>query len=116
MRQLTLATNNEAHPEYSDNQIAQALGLLPLWVAEHVGNDDDTDIVQFMTDRYGCGRLYKFEGTVNEKGDYVSSYEEDPDLPYMGRMITKDGYAYFYEHAIVALTQPDGTHFITRMD
>ena len=38
MRQLTLATNKEAHPNYSDNQIAQALGLLPLWVAEHVGN------------------------------------------------------------------------------
>ena len=116
MRQLTLATNKEAHPNYSDNQIAQILGLLPLWVAEHVGNDDDMDLVQFMEDRYGFGKLYKFEGTVNEKGDYVSSYEEDPDLPYMGRMITKDGYAYFYDHAIVALPQPDGKYFITRMD
>ena len=116
MMQLTLTINTNAYPEYDKRQLNEMLGLLPLWVAEHVGNDDNTDIVQFMTDRYGCGRLYKFEGTVNDKGDYVSSYEEDPDLPYMGRMITKDGYAYFYDHAIVALPQPDGTHFITRMD
>jgi len=31
-------------------------------------------------------------------------------------MITKHGYAYFYEYAIIALPQPDGKHFITRMD
>ena len=36
--------------------------------------------------------------------------------PLAVKMITKDGYAYFYDHAIVALPQPDGTHFITRMD
>jgi len=116
MIQLTLATNNEAHPDYNSNEIAQILGLLPLWVAEHIGNDDGTDLVQFMEDRYGFGKLYKFEGTVNEDGDYVSSYEDDADLPYMGRMITKNGYAYFYEHAIVALPLPNGKHFITRMD
>lgn len=114
MIQLTLATNSEAHPEYNSNEIAQILGLLPLWVAEHIGNDDGTDLVQFMEDRYGFGKLYKFEGEVNEDGDYVS--KDDANLPYMGRMITKDGYAYFYEYAIVALPQPDGKHFITRMD
>jgi hypothetical protein len=116
MIQLTLATNNEAHPEYSDNQIAQALGLLPLWVAEHVGNDDDTDIVQFMTDRYGCGRLYDMGGSLMYDGTYASQYPDDEDLPYMGRMITKHGYAYFYEYGIVALPLPNGKHFITRMD
>ena len=114
MIQLTLATNNEAHPEYNSNEIAQILGLLPLWVAEHIGNDDGTDLVQFMENRYGFGKLYKFEGEVNEDGDYVS--KDDTNLPYMGRMITKDGYAYFYEYGIVALPQPDGKHFITRMD
>ena len=116
MIQLTLTTNKKAHAEYSDIEISQILGLLPLWVAEYVGNDDDTDIVQFMTDKYGFGKLYKFDGKVNSGGDYVSSYEEDSDLPYVGKMITKNGYAYFYEHAIVALPQPDNTHFITRMD
>jgi len=116
MMQLTLTINTNAFPEYSKSQLNEMLGLLPLWVAEHVGNDDGTDIVQFMTDRYGFGKLYKFEGKINENGDYVSDYDDDADLPYMGKMITKHGYAYFYEYAIIALPQPDGKHFITRMD
>ena len=48
--------------------------------------------------------------------DYVSDYEDDADLPYMGKMLTKHGYAYFYEYAIIALPQADGKYFITRMD
>ena len=114
--QLTLTINTNAYPEYSKSQLHSMLGLLPLWVAEHVGNDDDTDIVQFMTDRYGFGKLYEFEGKINEDGDYISKYDDDADMPYMGKMITKDGYAYFYDYAIIALPQPDGKHFITRMD
>ena len=116
MMQLTLTINTNAFPEYSKSQLHSMLGLLPLWVAEHVGNDDDTDIVQFMTDRYGFGKLYEFEGKINEDGDYISKYDDDADMPYMGKMITKDGYAYFYDYAIIALPQPDGKHFITRMD
>jgi hypothetical protein len=116
MMQLTLTINTNAFPEYSKSQLHSMLGLLPLWVAEHVGNDDDTDLVQFMTDRYGFGKLYEFEGKINEDGDYISKYDDDADMPYMGKMITKDGYAYFYDYAIIALPQPDGKHFITRMD
>ena len=116
MMQLTLTINTNAFPEYDKHQINEMLGLLPLWVAEHVGNDDSTDIVQFMTDRYGFGKLYKFDGKINKKGDYVSNYDDDADMPYIGKMITKDGYAYFYDCAIVALPQPDGKYFITRMD
>ena len=116
MMQLTLTINTNAFPEYSKSQLHAMLGLLPLWVAEHVGNDDGTDIVQFMTDRYGCGKLYKFDGGIDKEGYYISSHEDDADLPYIGKMITKHGYAYFYEYAIIALPQPDGTHFITRMD
>ena len=116
MMQLTLTINTNAFPEYSKSQLHSMLGLLPLWVAEHVGNDDSTDIVQFMTDRYGFGKLYEFEGNINKDGDYISKYDDDADIPYIGKMITKDGYAYFYTHAIIALPQPNGKHFITRMD
>jgi hypothetical protein len=116
MMQLTLTINTNAYPEYDKHQLNEMLGLLPLWVAEHVGNDDSTDIVQFMTDRYGFGKLYEFEGKINEDGDYISKYDDDADIPYIGKMITKDGYAYFYTHAIIALPQPNGKHFITRMD
>ena len=114
---LTLTINTNAYPEYDKHELNQMLGLPPLWVAEHVGRDDGTDLVQFMEERYGFGSLYELvEGNINKDGDYVSNYDDDADLPYMGKMITKHGYAYFYEYAIVALPQPDGTHFITRMD
>ena len=56
--QLTLTINTNAYPEYDKHQLNEMLGLLPLWVAEHVGNDDGTDLVQFMEERYGFGRLY----------------------------------------------------------
>ena len=114
--QLTLTINTNAFPEYSKSQLHSMLGLLPLWVADHVGNDDSTDIVQFMTDRYGFGRLYDMGGTLMHDGTYASQYPDDADLPYMGKMINKHGYAYFYEYAIVALPQPNGEYFITRMD
>ena len=116
MMQLTLTINTNAFPEYDKHQLNEMLGLLPLWVAEHVCNDDNTDIVQFMTDRYGFGKLYKFDGGVDQGGRYITRKEDDADLPYMGKMITKHGYAYFYEYAIVALPQPNGEYFITRMD
>ena len=116
MMQLTLTINTNAFPSCNKHQLNEMLGLLPLWVAEHVGNDDGTDIVQFMTDRYGFGKLYKFEGKINQDGDYISSHEDDADLPYIGKMITKHGYAYFYQYAIIALPQADGKYFITRMD
>ena len=67
MMQLTLTINTNAFPEYDKHQLNEMLGLLPLWVAEHVGNDDSTDIVQFMTDRYGFGKLYKFEGGIDKE-------------------------------------------------
>ena len=81
MMQLTLTINTNAYPEYDKHELNQMLGLLPLWVAEHVGNDDGTDLVQLMEERYGFGRLYEFGGKINENGDYISDYDDDADLP-----------------------------------
>jgi hypothetical protein len=94
--------------------LAESLGLLPIWVQEYniLGKDD---IVAYMTERYGFGRLYKFEGEVLEDGSYHTFFEEDEDLPWVGKMKTKQGTAYFYPYGILALPVDDG-HFITRMD
>ena len=94
--------------------LAESLGLLPMWVQEYniLG---ESDLVQYMTERYGFGRLYKFEGEVAEGGAYRSPDEEDEDLPWVGKMKTKQGTVYFYPYAITALPVDDG-HFITRMD
>lgn len=113
---LTLTVNTIAHPEYNMHQLKEMIGLLPYWVAEHVDSDDGSDLVEFMEERYGFGPLYKFGGEVDKNGSYVSGHEDDDPMPYIGKMITKSGYAYFYSHAIVALPQPNDKHFITRMD
>lgn len=101
--------------------LAEALGLLPIWVREYnvlcvyePNVAPVQDLVQYMTERYGFG-LYKFEGEVLEDGSYRSFFEEDEDLQWVGKMKTKHGTAYFYQYAITALPTDDG-YFITRMD
>ena len=108
---LQLNTNEFDAPK---EHLADALGLLPIWVHEYniLGEDD---LVQYMTERYGFGSLYKFEGEVVEGGVYRSPHEEDEDLQWVGKMKTKHGTAYFYQYAITALPTDDG-YFITRMD
>ena len=93
--------------------LAEALGLLPMWVHEYniLG---ENSIVEYMRERYGFG-LYKFEGEVLEDGSYRSFFEEDEDLQWVGKMKTKHGTAYFYQYAITALPTDDG-YFVTRMD
>jgi len=98
----------------SQQELAESLGLIPMWIAEYniLG---ETDLVKWMTERYGFGDLYEFKGTVNEDGSYSSAYEDDEDLPYVGQMKTKDGVVYMYPYAITAIPTKDG-YFITRMD
>ena len=96
-------------------QVVEALGLLPYWIGEHNLLGNTNNLVQFMTEKYGFGELFEFKGgEILEDGTY--RYPKDPDLPWVGRMNTKFGYVYFYEYAMIALPQGDGTYFITRMD
>jgi hypothetical protein len=105
--------HNEIHIPLGQEFVEQ-LGLLTYWVAQYniLGGKD---LVQYMTERYGFGELYKFGGTVTEDGLYQSPHEEDEDLEYVGKMQTKDGTVYFYPYAIIALPTDDG-YFVTRMD
>ncbi len=109
-----MLTLNTTHYDAPKEHLVESLGLLPHWVVEYnlLG---ESDIVQYMTNRYGFGRLYKFEGEVLEDGSYHSFFEEDEDLPWVGKMKTKQGTVYFYPYAITALPTKDG-YFITRMD
>jgi hypothetical protein len=109
-----LQINEDQFKDIEAGLIIESLGLLPRWVVEYnlLGYDN---LVQHMQDSYGFGELYKFNGEVLENGSYHSGYEDDEDLPYVGKMKTKDGMVYFYEYAIIALPTKDG-YFITRMD
>jgi len=100
------------------DHIVEALGLIPHWVKEYnlsLASRAFDDLVEWMTARYGFGELYKFNGEVLEDGSYRSPHEDDEDLPWVGKMKTRDGDVYFYEYAITALPTPNG-YFITRMD
>jgi len=110
-----LQLNNKEYADIPDKHMIEALGILPIWVREWV-IFGDKDIVNHMTEAYGFGELYKFKGEVLDDGSYRSWFDEDPDMPWVGKMDTPNGTAYFYESAILALPTPDGKHYITRMD
>ena len=109
-----MLTLNTTHYDAPKEHLVESLGLLPHWVVEYnlLG---ESDIVQYMTNRYGFGDLYRFDGEIADDGVYKSSHEDDEDLEYVGKMDTKDGTVYFYPYAITALPTKDG-YFITRMD
>jgi len=112
---MKLTINKKVFPDVNPGLLEDMLGILPYWVAEYILYGwKKMDIVDFMTDRYGFGKLYKFKGEVLPNGTYKS--EDDPDLPCVARMNTPSGNVYFYEYAMLALPLPDGEYFVTRMD
>ena len=110
-----LQLNNKEYADIPDRHMIEALGILPIWVKEWVIFGKGMDIIKYMTDAYGFGDLFEFKGgEILEDGNY--RYPEDPDMPYVGKMDTPNGTAYYYESAMLALPMPDGKHYITRMD
>ena len=109
-----MLTLNTTHYDAPKEHLIESLGVLPHWVVEY-NMLGESDIVQYMTKRYGFGDLYRFRGEIVDDGVYKSNHEEDEDLEYVGKMDTKDGTVYFYPYAITALPTKDG-YFITRMD
>ena len=110
----TMLTLNTTHYDAPKEHLVESLGLLPHWVVEY-NMLGESDLVQYMTERYGFGELYRFGGDVQEDGSYKSNYDEDEDLQYVGKMDTKDGTVHFYPYAITSLPTDEG-YFITRMD
>ena len=113
---LELNEKSEVPKEYR----REALGILPNWVMEYnvfyVAGIETAGLKDYMQDVYPGGSLYQFEGEVLEDGTYRSIHKEDEDMPYIGKMKTPHGVAYFYDCGIVALPQKNNTHYITRMD
>jgi len=111
---MKLTINTKAFPDVNPGLLEDMLGVLPYWVGEYILLGTDMDIVGFMTERYGFGKLYQFKGKVLPNGTY--RHKGDPDMPYVARMNTPSGNVYFYECAILALPLPNGEYFVTRMD
>ena len=111
---MHLTINTKAFPDVNPGLLEDMLGVLPYWVGEYILLGTDMDIIGFMTERYGYGKLYQFKGEVLKDGTY--RHKGDPDMPYVARMNTPNGNVYFYECAMLALPLPNGEYFVTRMD
>jgi len=112
---MKLTINKKVFPDVDPGLLEDMLGVLPYWVGEYILYGwKKMDILEFMTDRYGFGKLYQFKGKVLEDGTY--RHKGDPDMPYVARMNTPNGNVYFYECAMLALPLPNGEYFVTRMD
>ena len=112
---MKLTINTKAFPDVPKEHLQEMLGILPYWVREYNFLGEGMDIVNFMTERYGFGELFEFTGyELLDDGTY--RYQDDPDLPYIGKMNTPNGNVYFYQYAMIALPLPNGEHFVTRMD
>ena len=103
------------------HKAVQALGFLPYWVRDfclHYYDEEgkNCNLVEYMTEQYGFGKLYKFGSKLVGK-KLVSEYEEDEDMDYLAAYDTPVGTVYFFQYAIVALPVPEeNDYFITRMD
>jgi len=102
------------------DRIVEALGFLPYWVRDFCAQADDEhkqcDLVEYMAEQYGFGKLYKFGSKLVGK-KLISEYEEDEDMDYLAAYDTPVGTVYFFQYAIVALPVPEeNDYFITRMD
>ena len=114
---LPIEINTGAFPNVPVEQLTEMLGILPYWVGDYDMHGLETETLKdFMEKMYDFGGLYKFDGEVLATGNYKSKYEDDPVMPWVGKMQCCWGTVYFYESAILALPMPDGVHFITRMD
>ena len=102
--------------EASQDRLTQALGFLPYWVRDFCFQDETKDIVQFMEDQYGFGKLYRF-GSKLKDGMLISEYEEDEDMEWLASHDTPVGLVWYFPYAIIALPRvEENDYFITRMD
>jgi hypothetical protein len=114
--------NTEAYPDWTDDNLVEACGLIPHWLAEfdfltRVGAKQFIDLKEYMENCYGFGELYKMGGTVDpDTQQYISSYEEaKPHEPYAKVILEGGSEALIYAYAIVAVSTREG-YVITRMD
>ena len=102
------------------NRIIESLGLLPLWVTAYnvlsEGKDRKVDLVKYMEDQYGFGKLYRF-GSKLKDGMLISEYEEDEDMEWLASHDTPVGLVWYFPYAIIALPRvEENDYFITSMD
>ena len=102
-----------------DRTSIEALGLLPHFFERslYIEGQYIQSVADKMDDLYHYGGfVYHFEGTVDDKGTYISSSDEDDPLEHLAR-IDKLGFnLWVYPYAIVGLTDNKGNQKVARFD
>jgi len=94
-------------------RLLRAGGLLPDWVTSP--DYPDMNLKDKLTKHYGFGELTELKGgTITPEGAF--QFPQDPDQYPLISIVRKEEQFLLYEHAIVAILQPDGSSFITRID
>ena len=112
---VALQINQAAYPDYSKQELADMLGVLPYWVGDYVAYGSDHDLTYHMKQQYGYGDFYEWGGQVLADGTYRADNDEDEDMQFIGRMKTDDGMVYFYPYGVIAMPTDNG-YLVTRMD
>lgn len=89
------------------------LGMLPYWL--HEGIKDSA--AQQLNKHYQHGGGWRpFHGFTFYKDSHAIEYPGDPEHKPVAEIHFRDERIYVYDHAWVAIVQPDGTYEICRMD
>lgn len=98
------------HPKMT----VEHLGLIPMWIS-----DEDSDPAWKQIDKnYQHGGGWR-SGSMNfamDQKTHALRYAGDPDLRPLAKARLRDEWIYFYDHAIVAITQKDGSFEVSRID
>lgn len=91
------------------------LGYLPMLI----GPKFPGTVAEQLRDNYAHGGGYDPFGENLWKLDpktHVLSYPDDPQFHPLATTKVRDETLYFYNHAILAIVQPDGSFAVTRVD
>jgi len=106
--------------EMLDDRVSiEALGLIPHFFERslYIEGQPIQSVADKMDDLYYYGGfVHPFEGTIDDKGTYISSSDDDDPLPPIAR-IDKLGFTlWVYPYGIVGLTDNKGNQKIARFD
>jgi len=116
---MVIVDPNRAFKEAKKDRLIEACGLIPYFfmTAKEKGAKTAKEAYRIMVEQYQFGDYSSVDwGTIDSKGTYVSSHEDDPDMePLMSMRILDGPTLYIYQSAIMAVVDSEDT-FISRMD
>ena len=101
----------EKYTELPNQVLNEMLGYIPSFLCYRT---EDQTVKEALTKAYGFGELHEMTGGTIK--DMVYRYPEDPELYPLAEMTSRDTTVLQYQYGIVAILEPDGSVFVTRMD